>query len=464
MIKASSLFVCQNCVYEQPRWFGKCPQCGEWNSAVETIQEYKSRRAGEREKNRATKNEPISLASISAKSTSRISTKISELDRVLGGGLVFGQVVLIAGEPGIGKSTLLLQVANELTRELKNRKTKEQKGREKGFSVSQFLGSSVLYVSGEESASQIVIRAQRLGVRNNNIQLLEETDIDSVISTLRGASFKGVIVDSIQTMATTDLSGMAGSVGQVRECAYRLVRYAKENNVPVFIVGHVTKEGTVAGPSVLMHIVDTVLWFEGDKSLTFRLLRAVKNRFGPTDEVGVFSMEERGLVSVIDPEKTFLGKKRGSFAGDVTSCILQGTRPILIEVQSLVVPTKLPYPKRISQGVDVKRLELLLAVLTRRCGLPFYEQDVFVNVAGGISLKNDPSIDLAITLSCASSYFDKPLPKGLLVIGEVGLLGDIREVIAQEKRIKEAKRLGFRDVVTGKEVGYLQQAIKKYLR
>lgn len=462
-LRSSSKFVCQQCGYEQPRWFGKCPQCGEWNSAVETVIAL-GQRTKNKQKMRGGEANPVSLSSIPTKSTSRSLTKIPELDRVFGGGLVAGQVTLIAGEPGIGKSTLLLQVANALagTREqaLDNIKSK------KTNSYSLVPGA-FLYVSGEESVGQIAIRAQRLSIKNNNIQILEETDIDEVInkiSTFKGSSLQGIVIDSIQTMATGDLLGMAGSVGQVRECAYRLVRFAKENNVPIFIVGHVTKEGTVAGPSVLMHIVDTVLWFEGDKSLTFRLLRAVKNRFGPTDEVGVFSMEEKGLVSVIDPEKTFLGKKSGNFAGDITTCILQGTRPILVEVQSLVVPTKMPYPKRISQGVDVKRLELLLAVLTRRCGLPFYEQDVFVNVAGGVTVRNDPSIDLAITLSCASSYFDKALPKGLLAIGEVGLLGDIREVIAQEKRIKEAKRLGFKNFLSNKEFKYLQEAIKKFLR
>ncbi|MFC1600510.1 DNA repair protein RadA [Patescibacteria group bacterium] len=440
MARSSSNFICQQCEHSQVSWFGKCPQCGEWNTAVESVVTT-GQRTKDKGQRASTRVDPVSLASISVKSTSRVLTKIPELDRVLGGGLVSGQVVLIAGEPGIGKSTILLQLADKI--------------------------GNFLYVSGEESVTQIKIRADRLGIKNKSIQLLEETDVDAIVDTFSSTqeqSIKGVVIDSIQTMATSDLSGMAGSVGQVRESAYRLVRLAKQKNVPIFIVGHVTKVGTVAGPSVLMHIVDTVLWFEGDKSLTLRLLRAVKNRFGPTDEVGVFTMEDKGLKSVTDPEKTFLGKTRKSFAGDVTACIMQGTRPILVEVQSLVVPTKMTYPKRISQGVDVKRLELLLAVLTRRCGLPFYEQDVFVNVAGGVTVKNDPSIDLAITLSCASSYFDKAFPKGMLAIGEVGLLGDIREVIAQEKRVKEAKRLGFKNIVTSKEIKYLQEAIKKYLR
>ena len=436
MVKSRSQFICQQCGYESSRWFGKCPQCGTWGSGVETLVSQQTKGKVQREKG----TKPVSLASIPSKNTLRISTKISELDRVLGGGLVSGQVVLIAGEPGIGKSTLLLQVADKL--------------------------GDFLYVSGEESLIQLKIRADRLGVKGKTMSLLEETDIDSITDLMheRENKLKGVIVDSIQTMSTSNLSGMAGSVGQVRECAFRLVKAAKQKNIPVFLVGHVTKQGSVAGPSVLMHIVDTVLWFEGDKSLTFRLLRAVKNRFGPTDEVGVFSMEDKGLISVGDPEKIFLSNKKKSFAGDITSCIMQGTRPILIEIQSLVVPTKMAFPKRVAQGVDVKRLELLLAVLTRRCGLPFYEQDVFVNIAGGISIRNDPSIDLAITLSCASSFFDKAVPSGTLVIGEVGLLGDVRQVIAQEKRIKEAKRLGFPKSISSKEVSYLQEAIRKYLK
>lgn len=383
---------------------------------------------------------PISLSSIPSKSTARSSTKISELDRVLGGGLVPGQTILLAGEPGIGKSTILLQVANR-------------------------LGNTV-YVSGEESVHQIKIRADRLGIKNKKILVLEETNIDSILHSLesdRQNKPKLVIIDSIQTMSTGDLSGMAGSVGQVRESAYRLVRFAKRNNVPVFIVGHVTKQGSVAGPAVLMHIVDSVLWFEGDKSLTLRLLRAVKNRFGPTDEVGIFSMEDKGLVSQDNPEELFLDKGI-STPGSVTTSVLQGTRPILVEIQALVVPTKMAFPRRVAQGIDSKRLELLLAVLIRRCGLPLYDTDVFVNISGGITLKNDPSVDLAVCLAIASAYIDKGLPPKSVAVGEIGLLGDIRKVVAEEKRIKEAKRLGFKSVISSKNSKYLREAIKKYLR
>lgn len=437
MVKSLSKFVCQQCGHEETKWFGRCPDCGEWNSAVETVTSAGGKKPTNGSKSGA---RPIPLNSITTKQTARASTKISELDRVLGGGLVSGQVVLIAGEPGIGKSTLLIQAADKLAEKAK-----------------------VIYVSGEESANQIKIRADRLNIKSRNIDLVESTDIDAIIDTVpKDVSL--LVVDSIQTMQTGDLSGMAGSVGQVRECAYRLVRFAKETGVAVFIVGHVTKQGSVAGPSVLMHIVDTVLWFEGDKSQTYRFLRSVKNRFGSTDEVGVFSMEERGLDPVGNPEKIFLAEGKDSVPGTVIASVLQGSRPLLIEVQSLVVPTKLAIPRRVAQGIDPRRFELLLAVLTRRAGLPLFEYDAFVNIAGGISIKGDPSADLAICLSVASAFFDKPLPKQCVAVGEVGLLGDIRKVVAEEKRTKEAKRLGYKDIISSGTSKYLNQAIKTYLK
>jgi DNA repair protein RadA/Sms len=421
-----SKYVCQQCGYESTGWLGKCPECGTWNSLVETVSQSSGSKV--RSKSSSTVHQlnsnPIKLSDIKNSATTRISTKISELDRVLGGGLVPGQVVLIAGEPGIGKSTLLTQLASQL-------------------SVQQSNSSSVvLYVCGEESAAQVKVRADRLGIKKNNISLLEETDADAVVDQISvvNATFSAVIVDSIQTMTTGDLSGMAGSVGQVRECAFRLLRAAKERGIPLFLVGHVTKEGTVAGPAVLAHIVDTVLWFEGDKTLTTRVLRAVKNRFGPTDEVGVFDMQDKGLMPVADLEKAFLEKRIKNVSGSVVTSIMQGTRPILVEIQALVVSTKLMIPRRVAQGIDSRRLELLLAVLTRRCSLPLYEFDVFVNVAGGLKV-TEPASDLAICLAVASSYFDKPISGKVIAIGEVGLLGEIREVVAQEKRIKEAKRM-----------------------
>lgn len=435
-----SKFVCQQCGYESVGFLGKCPNCGEWNSLVEVVEEsIKHKTRGRNKSSNTSGIKPISLSSIPSKKTSRISTKIPELDRVLGGGLISGQVVLIAGEPGIGKSTILLE-------------------------VSEKLGKNVLYVCGEESASQIKVRAERLGIKKTGISLLEDTNTDNVIETILSLDdLSAVIVDSIQTMYTGDLSGMAGSVGQVRECTARLLRVCKEKEIPLFLVGHVTKEGTVAGPAVLAHIVDTVLWFEGDKTLSLRLLRAVKNRFGPTDEVGIFEMQDKGLISVTDSEKLFLEKSKKQVPGSIVTSILQGTRPLLVEIQALVVPTKMAFPKRVAQGIDSRRLELLLAVLIRRCGLPLYDYDVFVNCAGGMKI-TEPGADLAITLAIASAYFDKPILNKTMALGEVGLLGEIREVMAQEKRMKEARRLGFGLIVSSKEYRFVGEVIKKLLK
>lgn len=437
----SSVFVCQQCGNEFSKWQGKCNFCGEWNSLVETVNE--NRKLSKSNKIRSTSTsdlKPTKLLDIKLLKIDRLQTKISELDRVLGGGLVSGQVVLIAGEPGIGKSTLLMQLSNNL--------------------------KNVLYVSGEESGSQVALRARRLGVKETAIQFLESTDCDDIISSLSNLKEKPscIIIDSIQTMTTQDLTGLAGSVGQVRETASRFLKYAKSNNIPLIIVGHVTKEGTVAGPSVLAHIVDTILWFEGEKTSNLRLLRSVKNRFGSTDEVGIFQMEEKGLTSVVDAEKIFLEKKSTTeVAGSTTSILLEGTRSILVEIQSLVVPTKMAFPRRVAQGIDSKRLEMLLAILYRRCGISTFEMDVFVNVAGGIKAK-DTSLDLAICLSIASSFYDKPLSKGLLAVGEVGLLGELRNVNMEEKRVKDAKRLGFTNVISSKNFKYLNQVIKDALK
>ena len=384
----------------------------------------------------------LTLDKVNLEKSPRISSGSSELDRVLGGGIVKGQVILIAGEPGIGKSTLLIQLANKV--------------------ASQSAKNKVFYASGEESALQIATRAERLRSKNPNIVVLESTDIDAIISTLE-ENKKDVtlaIIDSIQTMSTSDLNGLAGSVGQVRECAFRLVNFAKKEGIPVFIVGHITKEGTVAGPAVLAHIVDTVLWFEGEKSLQLRLIRAVKNRFGPTDEVGIFEMTDRGLTSLTNADKIFLTQGAKNVSGSVVSSTMQGTRPVLVEIQSLTTPSKSAFPKRIAQGIDAKRLELIIAILIKRCSLPLYDQDIFVNVTGGIKIEEN-ACDLAVALSIASSFHNKPFPNKTIAIGELGLLGEIREVIAQDKRIKEAKRLGFENVASAKEFKYLNQAIKE---
>jgi DNA repair protein RadA/Sms len=436
----SSIFVCQQCGSEFAKWLGKCSVCSAWNSLVESVKVTGKNSKSSSSKNRSSVSKPsIKLTDIKASETKRISTKISELDRCLGGGLVSGQVVLIAGEPGIGKSTLLIDLADKI--------------------------GDCFYVSGEESASQVAIRAKRLGISNKSINFLEETDVDEVINSLTNNKdvTSVIIIDSIQTMAASDLTGLAGSVGQVKECAFRLLKYAKSNNIPLILVGHVTKEGTVAGPAVLAHIVDTVLWFEGEKTSNLRLLRSVKNRFGATDEVGIFQMEDTGLKSLNDPEKLFLERSKTSVPGSVVSILMEGTRSILIEIQSLVVPTKMVFPRRVAQGIDPKRLEMLLAVLFRRAGIPLYDSDVFVNIAGGIKA-NDPSIDLAICLSIASSFYDKALSQNFLTFGEVGLLGEIRPVPFQEKRIKDAKRLGFKEAVTSNDFKYLSQVVKNNLK
>ena len=441
MARTRTTYVCQQCEYSQVGWAGKCPNCNSWNSLVETVSEStitKSSRSRSASK-RSVKIETVQLSLVSAKKTSRQKTKISELDRVLGGGLVSGQVVLIAGEPGIGKSTILLQLSDNM--------------------------DEVLYVSGEESVYQMGVRAKRLGINSKTTQAIEETNLDSIIASIESMEKKPslLVIDSIQTMYTNDLSGMAGSVGQVRECTYRLVRLAKSQSITVFVVGHVTKQGSVAGPAVLAHLVDTVLWFEGDKSLSLRLLRANKNRFGPTDEVGIFSMTDKGLEPVGNVDKIFLSGVRKRVAGSAITSVMQGTRPMLVEVQALVVPSKLAFPRRVVQGIDSKRLELLLAVLAKRCGLPLGDFDCFVNIASWINIK-ETAADLAICMSVASSYMDKPLPASTLVVGEVGLLGDIRQVPLQERRIKEARRLGHRNIISNREVKYLKEAITRYLR
>lgn len=453
MAKNASIYICQQCGSEYPKWNGKCANCGEWGSLVETVATRRSKQLGIGSKGRKTSIEPVTLDSIASNKLERVSTKNSELDRVLGGGIVPGQVTLIAGEPGIGKSTILLQLSDNL--------------------------KDVIYVSGEESVTQIKIRADRLGIKSKSIRLIENTDIDQIIEVAQVSKVSNVskinsrgthdtpntistlIVDSIQTMQTSDLSGVAGSVGQVRECASRLVRYAKSTGIPVFIVGHVTKTGSVAGPSVLMHIVDTVLWFEGSNDFQYRLIRARKNRFGPTDEVGIFAMEDKGLVSISDTSGIFLSDNAKNIPGSVVGVTMEGTRPILVEIQSLIVPTKLVYPRRIAQGIDSKKLELLLAVLQRRASVDLSTYDVFINIVGGIKVK-DPGVDLAICMALSSVYFDKPLANNSVAIGEVGLMGEIREVVGQSKRLSESRRLGYKHTIYNKPDNYLSQVVRKY--
>lgn len=374
----------------------------------------------------------------------RIKTGEVELDNVLGGGLVAGMVVLVAGEPGIGKSTLLTQVA------LQYSKLNAQ--------------CSILYVCGEESASQVALRIKRLGVSNQRLDdlfLLESADVDDIVNKIGEIKPGLVIVDSIQSLQTADLTGVAGSVGQVRECTQRLALSVKRLGIPLFIVGHVTKEGTIAGPRVLEHVVDTVLWFEGERTQNLRIVRAVKNRFGPTDEVAIFEMTEKGLVGIDNPSKLLLAERVKEVPGSVVSVVLEGTRPILLEIQALVTSSGLPIPRRVATGIDMSRLQMLVAVLTARAGLILGNSDVFVNVTGGVRLV-DRGTDLAICLAIASSFLNKGLPADIAAVGEVGLLGEVRKVQGLEKRVKEAKKLGYRvaSAESGKSVA---MAIKKLL-
>lgn len=433
-MKTKSNFVCQQCGYTQSQWAGKCPSCGTWNSMVETTT---LRTQNSKGKNQNYNSKVYKLSEIKTSDAKRMKTGEVELDSVLGGGLVAGMVVLVAGEPGIGKSTLLTQVA------LNKPKT--------------------LYVCGEESASQVALRVQRLKETKlqSNLLLFESTNVDEIVAKIDEIKPSLVVVDSVQTLQTSDLTGVTGSVGQVRECSYRLSVISKRLGIPMFLIGHVTKEGTIAGPSVLMHVVDTVLWFEGERSQALRLVRAVKNRFGPTDEVGVFEMTEKGLVGVDNPSKLLLAERVKDVPGSVVSVLLEGTRPMLVEIQALVTLSQLAIPRRVATGIDVSRLQMLTAVLLRRAGLHLGDQDIFVNVTGGVKLA-DRGVDLAICLAVASAFLNKPMPADVAAVGEVGLLGEVRKIGGLDRRIKEAKKLGYRvaSAESGKSVA---AAIKRLL-
>lgn len=376
---------------------------------------------------------PQKLSQIKSIAKARIKSGIEEFDRVLGGGMVPGSVILIAGEPGIGKSTLMLQL------------------------IAKTAG---LYVTGEESLEQIKIRAQRLGIKNGKIKFLAETDIDIINSIIQQSNNLAIIIiDSIQAMQTEDLTGVAGSIGQVRECAARILKIGKSKGIPVFLIGHVTKTGAIAGPKVLEHMVDTLVYFEGERFGAARLLRATKNRFGATDEVGVFEMTDKGLVEVANPSKLFLKKRLVKVPGSVVVATMEGTRPVLAEIQALVVPTQLAVPRRIGRGVDYNRLQLIAAVLTKRLNLPLGGFDIFVNVAGGLRIQ-EPAADLAIALAIVSSFKNLALDDRLAVFGELGLLGELREVSQAEKRKKEARRLGFKTIISPQNFTSINQAAK----
>lgn len=410
MAKEKSSYICGECGYETPRWMGKCPQCGSWNTLVE--EQKLSIKSSHSIQSRA-----IPLKEVEAKELGRRSTGIEELDRVLGGGIVQGMTVLLGGSPGIGKSTLLLQTAHNLSK-----------------------SGRVLYVSGEESKSQIRLRADRLGLMGDML-LLCETSVEQAVEEARDKRVDYLIVDSIQTMLSDETASAPGSVTQIRTCAAQLVRFAKEYNCPLFLVGHVTKEGALAGPKVLEHMVDTVLHFQGDRQEDLRLLRAEKNRFGSTNELGVFEMTQKGMEQVSDPSRLFLSGNPPA-AGCAVTCVMEGTRPLLTEVQSLLCSSVYPSPRRTALGMDVSRLNLILAVLEKRAGLRVSDKDAYLSGAGSLPLQ-DRGADLGAALCLASAYYDKPMPQKTVAIGELGLTGEIRSVSHMEQRIKECRRLGY---------------------
>jgi DNA repair protein RadA/Sms len=418
--KAKTVYTCTECGGASPKWQGQCPQCGAWNTLVETVATPSAVRFATVS---GTRSAIVSLSSIETRNTPRIPTGLEEFDRVLGGGLVPGGVVLIGGDPGIGKSTLLLQAGAALG-----------------------AAHRTLYITGEESVEQVALRAQRLGLVNAQVELLAEVQLEAIVSAITASEPEIVVIDSIQTVYTESLQSAPGSVAQVRECAAQLTRLAKQRGVVVIFVGHVTKEGAIAGPRVLEHIVDAVLYFEGDPHSSFRLVRAIKNRFGAANELGVFAMTERGLKGVANPSALFLSQHSESVPGSAIVATLEGSRPLLVEIQALVDPVQGGMPRRLSVGLDPQRLALLLAVLHRHGGVETAGYDVFVNAVGGVRI-NEPAADLAIMLAVHSSLVGRPLPPRTLIFGEVGLAGEIRPVQRGQERIREAVKLGFEQML-----------------
>ena len=458
-MRSNISFVCQECGYDSPKFMGKCPECGEWNSLREIkTSGFKSQASGSILR-KASDLIPKTLSEINYEEGQRLVTGFSEMDEVLGGGIVNGSVILLAGDPGVGKSTLLLQVALNMSSKLL---VSGSLGNNTSKSQEQKANCSVLYISGEESEQQIKLRAQRISKndKNNSLLLLSLTNTDEAVNVIQETKPALVIIDSIQTMESENLTGLSGSVGQVRYAALQFIRVAKTLNIPVILVGHVTKEGMVAGPMVLSHMVDTLLFLEGEKTTGTRLLRSLKNRFGPVDEVGVFFMQGGGMTEVKNPEQIFLTENREVAPGSVLVITLEGSRAFLVEIQALVVFSKLPMPRRVASGFDYKRLELLLAVLQKHVKFPVDTMDVFVNVAGGLKLQ-DPAADLGICLAIFSSLKNVSLKK-VVAVGEVGLLGELRSVPSLEKRIKEAKKLGFTKIVTPSHYKSLDQVLKSF--
>ncbi len=427
MAKAKTLYTCTECGASEPKWQGQCPGCLAWNTLVETLEETVSTNRYANKFDGLTQSASLQkISSIQAADIARQATGISEFDRVLGGGLVEGGVVLIGGDPGIGKSTLLLQVLCHLGR-----------------------SAQAIYVSGEESPQQIAMRAKRLGLDASEVELLAEINLEKILATLQTHKPNIAVIDSIQTVYSEALTSAPGSVAQVRECSAQLTRLAKQLGITVILVGHVTKDGTLAGPRVLEHIVDTVLYFEGDQNSSFRLIRAFKNRFGAVNELGVFAMTEKGLREVANPSALFLSHHDSQVAGSCITVTMEGTRPLLIEIQALVDESHAPSPKRLCVGLEQNRLAMLLAVLHRHAGIPCFDQDVFINAVGGVKIA-EPAVDLAVILSIVSSLKNKPLDNKLIVFGEVGLAGEVRPVQGGQMRLKEAAKLGFSKAIVPK--------------
>ena len=422
MAKAKkSIYFCQNCGHEESKWLGQCPMCMEGNTFVE---EKVTVSKGTAAKNTVREAEVVTLSSVSTDQEDRMQTEIEELDRVLGGGVVPGSLVLVGGDPGIGKSTLLLQVCKRLSDQ----------------------GRKVLYISGEESLKQIKLRANRMGTFSDHLLLLCETNLETIRQVIEREHPAVAVIDSIQTMYSEEVTAAPGSVSQVREATNTLMQIAKGLNITIFIVGHVTKEGTVAGPRVLEHMVDTVLYFEGDRHASYRILRGVKNRFGSTNEIGVFEMRETGLEEVPNPSEYMLNGRPEDASGSVVACSMEGTRPILMEIQALVCRSNFGMPRRTAAGTDYNRVNLLMAVLEKRVGLPLSNYDAYINIAGGIRM-NEPAIDLGIVMAIVSSYKNQSISPGTIVFGEVGLSGEVRAVSMPEQRVAEARKLGFKTCI-----------------
>lgn len=437
MPKIKTAYFCQNCGYESAKWLGKCPSCQQWNSFVEELiqKDVKKSSSGDWQSYNGdvVTKKTQALHEIKTTATPRILTGDQELNRVLGGGIVPGSIVLVAGEPGIGKSTLFLQM---------------------GLQIGQLV---VLYISGEESEQQIKMRAERIGLQNENFYLLTETSTQAIFQEIKKLKPRLIIVDSIQTLESPFIDSSPGSISQIRECAAEFQQFAKETNTPVFLIGHITKEGSIAGPKLLEHMVDTVLQFEGDLHYAYRILRTLKNRFGSTAELGIYQMHEKGMSAVLNPSEILITQKEDQLSGIAIAATIEGQRPLLIEVQALVTQSVYGTPQRTVTGFDLRRLQLLLAVLEKRGGFHFGVKDVFLNIAGGLKVE-DPSIDLAVLVALLSSFEDVPMPHDICFAGEVGLSGEIRAVNRIEQRIAEAEKLGFKKIIVSK---YNQKAISK---